>query len=175
MMDTVDWLNQKNCLRLLRPKWATFYAAWNQSEASKKQIGDQRSTLEDRFGGHDLGALVLNLDTYLKGDVKTHETEACLALMQHFWELDVKNSLDGVRWNTDSPIERACHAARKAVRDYKGAIVHRQYNSRVKEHKATEKTTAKAAKAEAQAAAKQTKHGIGNTLAEMRGMLEADD
>ena len=168
----MDWLNQQYCLRLLRPEWATFYAAWNQSEASKKQIGDQRSTLEDRFGGHDLGALVLNLDTYLKGDVKTHETKACLALMQHFWELDVKNSLDGVRWNTDSPIERACHAARKAVRNYWGAIVYRQ--GKKEDH--IYKTRAKAAaKAEAQAAAKQTKPGIGKTLAEMRDMLEADD
>ena len=168
MMDTVDWGKQQNCLRLLRPTWATFYAAWNQSEASKKEIGDQRDLLQDRFGGHDLSDLVLKLEAYLKGDEAGRETPACLELMEQYWQLDVKNTTDMARWTINTPIERACHAARGAMRDYLIAIKTRHNKSREKEHKTAEKAAAKAAKAA-------TKPGTGKTLAEMRGMLEADD
>ncbi len=151
-------------LRNLRPKWATFYAAWHQSEASKKQIGDQRYLLQARLGGFDRGALVLSLDNFLKGDEAGRETKDCLGAMQQFWELSVHNTTTDYKWSSNTPIELAFLAARQAMRDYQLVIVSRQYDAAVKKNKAT-----------AKALAKQTKPDINKRLAEMRRMLELED
>lgn len=103
-------------LRLLslKTKWKTFHDAWE---------GDKRGLLEDRLGGHDLGALVRSLDTFLKGEVAGHATKACLDKMHEFLQLSVENTTDGVRWNDNDPIEIAFHAARRAMRTYQIAIL----------------------------------------------------
>jgi hypothetical protein len=146
-MDTVDRVSQRYYLSICRSKWVIFYAAWNQSEASKRKDGDQRDLLEDRLGGWDRGALVLSLNMFLTGDEAGRETKACLDKMEAFWQLSVANTTDMARWTDDTAIERAFHAAHKAMRNYQLAIMHRQYKAGVKKNKATAKAAANAAKA----------------------------
>ena len=125
-MEVLRRLKEKACLRALLPKWAAFYTEWNQSEESKKKIGDMRNHLQQRVGGAGLSKLVEGLQADLTGAKAAHEKPACLGRMGQFFGLRVENATQGYEWADETAIEAAFLAARKALRSYQIAIEERQ-------------------------------------------------